>query len=159
VRTTTTNKGDDFFDAGQFDKAAAAYQQAIKLRPDYPEAHLNLGETLFNLGRYDEAIAADQKAIALKSNWAEAYRALGIAYLKTDKSREALEALKKAYELGAKDSETTGALSLAYYDEGVAAYNADKFAEAIADYQQAVNLTPNYAEAFDNLGDAYRRNE
>jgi tetratricopeptide (TPR) repeat protein len=43
-------QGDELFDAGQFDKAAAAYQQAIKLRPDYPEAHLNLGETFFNLG-------------------------------------------------------------------------------------------------------------
>src|SRR6185295_2087086 len=51
-------QGDDFFDAGQFDKAAASYQKAIKERPDYEDAYVNLSETYYNLGRYDEAITA-----------------------------------------------------------------------------------------------------
>ena len=125
-------KGDEFFDAGQYDKAAESYQQAIRLRPDYAEAHLNLGETHFNRGRYDEAIASDKQAIALKANWPEAYRALGTAYLKADKSAEAREALEKAYELNSKDAETRASLSLAYFDQGVSAYNSDKFVEAVS---------------------------
>ena len=59
-------KGDEYFDAGQYDKAAESYQQAIRLRPDYAEAHLNLGETHFNLGRYDEAIASTKKRLRSK---------------------------------------------------------------------------------------------
>ena len=86
-------QGDDFFDAGKYDEAATAYQQAIKLRADYADAHLNLGETYFNLGRYDDAIAADNKAISLKSDWADAYRALGIAYLHKNNSGDAITAL------------------------------------------------------------------
>src|SRR5882724_5749418 len=69
-------QGDDFFDAGQYEKAAASYQQAVHLQPNYPEAYLNLGETYFNLARYDEAIAADKQAIQQKANWGAAYHAL-----------------------------------------------------------------------------------
>src|SRR6266498_2197918 len=59
-------QGDDYFDAGQYQKAIDAYQQAVKLQPDYPEAYLNLGEAYFNLDRYDEAVTADKQAVALK---------------------------------------------------------------------------------------------
>jgi Flp pilus assembly protein TadD len=150
-------QGDDYFDAGQYQKAIDAYQQAVRLQPDYPEAYLNLGDAYYNLDRYDEAVAADKQAIALRPDWAAAYHALGNAYLKLDRSAEAIEALKHAVDLDPKDEEARSALSLAYYDQGVAAYNANRYEEAVVAYQQAVNFKPDYAEAHNNLGDAYRR--
>src|SRR2546423_9921294 len=149
-------QGDDFFDAGKYDQAAASYQQAIKLRPDYADAHLNLGETYFNLGRYDDAIAADKKAISLKADWADAYRALGIAQLHKNNTDDAVVALKRAYELNSTDAETRTSLSLAYYDQGAAAYNLNHYEDAIARYHDAIGLKPDYAEAYSNLGDAFR---
>ena len=128
-------QGDDFFDAGKYDQAAESYQQAVKLRSDYAEAYLNLGETYFNLGRYDEAITADNKAISLNSNSADAYRALGLAQLHKNNLADAVAALKHANQLNGADAETKNALSLAYYDEGVDAYNANNFSEAVARYQ------------------------
>ena len=119
-------QGDDYFDAGQYQKAIDAYQQAVKLQAYYPEAYLNLGEAYFNLGRYDEAVAADKQAILLKPDWAAAYHALGNSYLKLDRSAEALDALKQALSLDPKDSEARNALSVAYDDQGVAAHNASK---------------------------------
>src|SRR3989440_11257001 len=132
-------RGDDLFDAGKYNEAAAAYQQAIKLRADYADAYLNLGETYFNLGRYDEAIAVDNKAISLKSDWAEAYRALGIAYLTTKDSAKAITALKRANELNSADAETRNSLGLAFYDQGAAAYNANNYEEAIGRYHEAIS--------------------
>ena len=65
-------QGDDFFDAGQYQKASEAYQQAIHLKADFPEAYLNLGEAYFNLGRYDDAVTAEKQAIQQKPDWAAA---------------------------------------------------------------------------------------
>src|SRR5258708_482303 len=44
-------QGDDFFDAGQYDKAAESYQQALHMKADYPQAFLNLRNPYFNLSR------------------------------------------------------------------------------------------------------------
>src|SRR5262252_1632828 len=118
-------QGDDLFDAAKYDQAATAYQQAVKMRPDYAEAYLNLGETYFNLGKYDDAIAADNQAISLKLESADAYRALGLAQLHKNNLTEAVTALKRAHELNSADPETRNALGLAYYNQGVAAYNAN----------------------------------
>ena len=120
-------QGDDLFDKGQYDKALESYQQAVKLKPAYAEALLNVGQTFFNLGKYDEAVAAEKQAIALKPDWAEPYAALGSAYLKLEKVSEALEPLHKAIALDPKDTDARNSLSLAYYDQGVAAYNANKY--------------------------------
>src|SRR3977135_1147456 len=81
-------QGDEFFDAGQYQKAVDAYQTTVKMRPNYPEAYLNLGEAFFNLGRYDDATTAEKQAIQQKPDWAPAYRALGNAYLKLDRTAE-----------------------------------------------------------------------
>ncbi|HYX30185.1 MAG TPA: tetratricopeptide repeat protein [Pyrinomonadaceae bacterium] len=106
-------QGDDLFDTGKYDQAADAYQQAIKLRPDYAEAYLNLSETYFNLGRYDDAITAANKAILLNLNTADAYRTLGLAQLHKNNLPDAVTALKRAHDLNAADIETRSGLSLA----------------------------------------------
>lgn len=50
---------------GDYTKAAAAYQDAIRVKPRYVEAHLNLGVTLASLGRIDEAIASYRRVLDL----------------------------------------------------------------------------------------------
>src|SRR5260370_33003781 len=44
-------RGDNYFDAGQYEKAVEEYRQALHQKPNYPDAQLNLGEAYFNLGR------------------------------------------------------------------------------------------------------------
>ncbi|HZI48418.1 MAG TPA: tetratricopeptide repeat protein, partial [Pyrinomonadaceae bacterium] len=79
-------QGDEAFDAGQYDKAVELYQKAIKQKPTYPEAYLNLSEAYFNLGKFNEALEAAKTATEQKADWAGAYLALGNAYLKLDRS-------------------------------------------------------------------------
>lgn len=43
----------------------------------------------------------------------------------------------------------------AYYYRGCAKFNANKHKEAIADFKKAVELKPDYADAYFNLGRTY----
>jgi tetratricopeptide (TPR) repeat protein len=61
--------------------AVAAFRQAIKLKPDDPEAWYNLGSTYARYGKKDDADAAFQQAIKLKPGYPEAWRMLGQSYL------------------------------------------------------------------------------
>jgi len=47
-------------------------------------------------------------------------------------------------------------LSRVYYDRGLALLNKNRLAPAIEDFDEAIRLNPNFAEAFDGRGDAYR---
>jgi tetratricopeptide (TPR) repeat protein len=49
----------------RFTEAIAAYQEAIKINPDYAFAYQNLGVVFLKIGKIPESIAAFQKAIDL----------------------------------------------------------------------------------------------
>src|SRR6202035_4950870 len=53
-------------------QALDALQAALKLKPDYPEAHLNMGNALRELGSLAEAIGAYRRAVELRPTYAEA---------------------------------------------------------------------------------------
>ena len=62
---------------GNFSAAIVAYEQAIALQPNNPEAHQNLGVAYLKQGKVLESLAAFQEAIALhtlQGNTAEALR-------------------------------------------------------------------------------------
>src|SRR6267142_3946563 len=58
---------------GEFEKALEFYEQAIKVRPEFPEAEFQRGNALVSLGRFAEAEAAFRRSIQLIKNWALPY--------------------------------------------------------------------------------------
>ena len=64
--------------------AIASYREAIRLKPDYAEAHNNLGTALRDKGQLDDAIASHSQAIRLKPDYAEAYGDLGTALARSE---------------------------------------------------------------------------
>ena len=52
----------------------ASLRQAIRLKPDYAEAHNNLGNALQEQGKLEEAVASLQHAVRLKPDYAEAQK-------------------------------------------------------------------------------------
>ena len=54
------------------DEAVACYRRALKLKPDYAEAHYNLGNALQDQGKLDEAVDCYRRAVELKPDYAEA---------------------------------------------------------------------------------------
>jgi len=89
------NDGLAFQKKNDFQRAAAAYERAVKLRDAYPEAWNGLGYSLRQQGKYDEALKAYQKALALRPDYAEALEYLGEAYVKLGKLDDARGVLAK----------------------------------------------------------------
>jgi tetratricopeptide (TPR) repeat protein len=94
------DEGNALRDLKRYEEALAAYEQAIRLDPNYAVAYGNKGNALRSLKRYEEAVAACEQAIRLDPNEAGAYHNKGNALDKLTRSKEAQQCYEKARQLG-----------------------------------------------------------
>jgi len=107
-----------FFETGDYAKAAEAYKQITRLRPEDFVAHSLLGFSYKFLGRYNEALSAFKEAVRLNPDIAPLYSELGDTYCKLGRHQEAIEAFKQAIRLNPDGVEAYLGLGLAYGDLG-----------------------------------------
>ena len=74
---------------GKLKDAELSTRKAIKLNPNFVEAHINLGGILKDLGKIEEAELSTHKAIELNPNFVEAYSNLGSILRELGKLEEA----------------------------------------------------------------------
>ena len=166
-------------DLGRKDEAIKAWNEALHLAPDYPEAQYNLGTSLLVQGNVEQALPHLQSAVKGTPHNANARENLGNAYLKLDRLAEATTQYASAAALApdnavfmqvlgsvllrqSKWSEAatvlTEALKLdpksadANRNLGIARINQGKRAEAIRLFSQAVRLEPRNSDIRFNLG-------
>ncbi len=72
---------------------------ALKLKPDYVEAHYNLGNAYAMQGKFDEALKAYLIVIKLKPDYIVAHYNLGLVYLEKGLKQKAEEEFKTALKL------------------------------------------------------------
>jgi tetratricopeptide (TPR) repeat protein len=89
---------------GEFEKALALYEAAIKVRPEFPEAEFQRGNVLVSLGRFNEAQAALERAIELKKDWSLPYSTLGALFVRQGKDHEAEPLFRQALKLDSHNS-------------------------------------------------------
>ena len=89
---------------GDFEKALEFYDQAIAVRPEFPEAEFQRGNALASLLRFQEAEAAFRRAIALKKNWSLPYSALGALLMRRDRDQEAAPIFRQALVIDPQDN-------------------------------------------------------
>ena len=78
-RTTTWERPWSRLFPGRSSEAVAEFETALRINPDFAEAHHNLGCALANMaGRMPEAIAQFQAAVQLKPDFARAHCDLGL---------------------------------------------------------------------------------
>lgn len=94
-----TQQADAAYDAQDWAKAAALYEQLSKLEPPTPRTELRLGAALRGAGKYEEALAWFEKAIqngaAMQGEYGEA-----ATYVAMKQPDQALAALDKAMRQG-----------------------------------------------------------
>jgi tetratricopeptide (TPR) repeat protein len=87
-----------------YKQALAYYEEAIKVKPEFPEAEFQMGNVLASLGRLGDAEAAFRRAIKQRKDWSLPYSALGILLARTNRDTEAEIALRQALKLDSHDS-------------------------------------------------------
>jgi superkiller protein 3 len=75
--------------AGKREEAIPAFQEAIRLNPTSPEAHLELGKIELAVGRVKDAIVELQHALQLSPGNVQAQRLLSQAYRRTGDAKRA----------------------------------------------------------------------
>ena len=88
---------------GDLEKALGFYEQALKVRPEFPEAQFQRGNALAALGKLDEAETALRAAIVLKKNWSLPYSALGALLMRRDRDAEAEQLFRQALTIDKQD--------------------------------------------------------
>ncbi len=89
---------------GELEKAISFYEQALKVRPEFPEAEFQRGNALASLGRLPEAEAAFRLAISYKKNWSLPFSALGALLMRQDRDKDAEPVFRQALTVDNKDA-------------------------------------------------------
>jgi tetratricopeptide (TPR) repeat protein len=66
------------------------YEEALRFKHDYAEAHINLGNVFLQEGKVNDAIGHYEQALRSKPDYADAHYALGIALEQAGRVREAI---------------------------------------------------------------------
>ncbi len=125
-------------------EAVQHLREAVRLRPEHPDKHLNLGLQLAALGERREAI--DHLTIALRTfTWhGPGQFTLGTLLFEQGDIPAALPHLARAVEIEPDNFVARNAFAAAHRRLG-------NFAEAIAQYRLILAQRPDYADAYNNL--------
>ena len=120
-------------------KAADYFQKAIKIDPDYSEAHNNLGYAQEKLGNFEAAIPYYRKAVSnlVYATPEKAFINMGRAYYRMGKYDSALTAYKEAIKRAPNLDLPYLGLALCYNATG-------RYGDASASLTRAIGLNPLY---------------
>lgn len=141
------NLGNRLWQRGRPEEAAAAYAEALRIRPGDADALNNLGGVLYHLGRLEEAAARYTEALRVRPDDADAQYNLGNALRRLGRPREATAAYAEAVRLRPAHADAHGNL-------GVALAALGRHGEAIASLRRAIALAPEREEYWQGLASA-----
>jgi len=135
----------ELMELNRYPEAVTAVQSGLITNPTSYALHLRLGAAYLAAGRYAEAESVFRDLVAAGDPLPTGYVGLAQVLLRTGRAEEASAVLADA-------EKKLGPKFLISYFRGLALARAAKPVEALAAFQQAVQLDPNNAEAHLNLG-------
>jgi tetratricopeptide (TPR) repeat protein/predicted Ser/Thr protein kinase len=127
-------------------QAEATYQQAIRLRPSYFPAYTNLGIFYWNQGKYEQAREPLTLVTKLAPDYADGFTNLAALEYKLDHLEEARRLFTRSIQLKPTAAGYANRCGVEFYLKAMHA--------AVADCRKAVELQPDDALGWGNLGDA-----
>jgi protein O-mannosyl-transferase len=124
-------------------EAIPEFRAALKIKPEYAEAHCNLGAVLAEAGQTEEAIENFRKAIEIEPGSAKAYFNLGSVLADRKRTAEAIDLFQNALDAQPNYAEAHNNLANVLAKCG-------QFDEALDHYQQVLKIRPDYANAYEN---------
>jgi hypothetical protein len=132
------------FQRGAIDESLRFAEQALRARPDSPEAFNAVGNCLRGKGDLPGAEGMFRRAVALQDDYADAYDNLGACLFDAWRLEEAEEAFRAALRLDRSRPHTWNNLGLVKYRTG-------RWDEALDDYRRCLSIAPDFADAHWNL--------
>ncbi|HEY4139938.1 MAG TPA: tetratricopeptide repeat protein [Pseudolabrys sp.] len=120
-------------------EAIESFDQAIKLKSKYAEAHNNRGATLSSMGQDEAALESLRKAIAIKPDYVDAHYNLGSSLRALSHNEEALKSFDRTLTLRPN-------YLAAHNNRGLALEALNRVEEALEAYDKAITLNPGYSE-------------
>ncbi|MFZ2307996.1 MAG: tetratricopeptide repeat protein, partial [Rhodoferax sp.] len=165
------------------ENALAAYQKAIRLKPDFVDAHVALGSVQDDMGQQDAAIASYQRALDTQPSDIDTHIRLGQLQRRMGRLPQAESSYGKALTLRPDDAETLVAQGEVLHRLGkpdlaviclrrahaivpdsvdllgclgMVLMDLERPFEAIEMYRRLLELQPENADAHNNLGNALK---
>jgi len=129
----------------RYDEAAAHFEKALQIDPNFYDGLVAMGVTRGHQARIPEAIEYFQAAIRSQPDAPKAHVQLAHALWTQKRDEAALEEMRRAFQLAPKDVNIVA-------DFGLALGLVGRVQEAIEQLHEALRLNPNSAEAHNNLG-------
>ena len=135
------------YESGDYRGAIAAYNSAIRLKPNLASAYLGRGIAKAFLGQLNAAISDFDTVIRLKPDSVDAYVNRGQAKVDLGQPDAAIADFDIAIQLKPD-------YAIVYYNRGTAKIDLDQLNAAIADFDIAIQLKPDSVDAYINRGQA-----
>lgn len=131
--------------AGEKERAAFHYAEAIRINPRYSSYHYNYANHLAAHGGAEEAVSHYTESIRLEPDYFNAHNNLGLARASRREFKEAAFHYREALRIRPG---TAGV----HYNLAIVLANQGDRQEAERHLREAVRLEPNFAEAHNDLG-------
>jgi tetratricopeptide (TPR) repeat protein len=148
------NRGDEFYNKGDYDRAVAEYTKAIELETNedmHAIQYYYRGLAFENNGDLQNAISDFSQVIKIKPNESRAFFARGDIYLSKENYELAVADFTQAIRINPKYAD-------AYYNRGLAFQYVEDYKNAISDFSQVVKINPDDGEAYFERGLNYALN-
>jgi tetratricopeptide (TPR) repeat protein len=142
-------------EAGDLPAAAEELRLAVAGLPDDPEGHQLLGTVLLKLNDLPGAIENFRKAISLNPDLGDAHATLAQALQRTGQKDEAKKELAELQQINTAKANAGRAMILVETAEGH--MRSGDFSNAVTELQEATTLSPDFDEAYYQLGLALRQ--
>lgn len=133
--------------AQKYTEALGALLEAVKQKPNYPEAWNNLGLVYLKKNQMAKAETAFKKALAQKESYSEARNNIGLLYMNQRKSKEAEKEFKKVLEDLAYDKAFQ-----TYFNLGLLYENTGRSLQAEQQYKLSIENDPSFCLSWFRLG-------
>lgn len=128
------DRGLAWANSGDYDKAIADYNDAIRFNPHLVDAYHSRGVAWVKKGEYDKAIPDFNQAIRFNAQDAESFDGRGVAWLNKGEYDKAITDFNDAIRVNIHDT-------VAYFNRGLAGFNLGKFGIAATDFAQKLQLS------------------
>jgi tetratricopeptide (TPR) repeat protein len=128
-----------------YNRAIAAYTEALRIDPEYVRAYVDRGHALLWTGDEDRASADYLQALQRESATAPICYCLGLAHYNQGAFAHAIASYTEALRIEAD-------FALAQNGRGLAFAAQGDYDQAIADFTAALRADPKYAAAYNNRG-------